>query len=63
MASSMGAAILISLVCFYSDGCLEGSTPTFLGVAVTTLVANDTHDMRLSALVIKRVAHGFSVDG
>ena len=58
----MGAAILISLVCFSASQPLSLSVPTFLGVALTALVANDAHDMRLSALRIDGVTHGFAVN-
>ena len=37
--------------------------PTFLGVTLATLMANRTHDMGLSALLVDGVTHRLAIDG
>src|SRR5674476_1369722 len=64
MASSSGMTIPISLVCFCNSlSPATGRVPTFLGVAGLGLMANGAHDVGLTALLINRVFHGFTVNG
>ena len=63
MASSRGAAVLISLVRLTTS--LDTAiVPTFfLGVAGLGLMPDGAHDVDLMAVLVDGVAHGFPVNG